>query len=72
VWAVFTGLHVVGHLPALSRAIRAERPGGLPSTGVAGRWLALGGGLVVGLLIAVVLLPQFGPWTAHSALAHRH
>jgi hypothetical protein len=73
VWLAFTGLHVLGHLPGLGGSLRAvptstQRPGGAP--GDAGRWLALGGALVGGLVLALVLIPQFGAWTAHGAFLH--
>jgi hypothetical protein len=76
VWIAFTGLHVLGHLPALARWIRTPRSRheglGTPP-GAAGRWLVLGGGLAVGLIIAVALIPEFAPWTAHAAALHgRH
>lgn len=75
VWVAFTGLHVLGHLPALARWIRSpvsgpEGLGTLP--GAAGRWLVLGGGLAAGLIIAVALIPDFSSWTARSAALHGH
>jgi hypothetical protein len=75
VWIAFTALHVLGHLPALVRWVRAPRSGpeglGTPA-GTAGRWLVLGGGLAVGLIIAVALIPDFSSWTAHTAQLHHH
>jgi hypothetical protein len=80
VWAVFTALHVLGHLPHMRQSLRAGRhaegANGDPSltspTGAAGRWITLGGGLVGGLVLAIVLIPQFAPWTAHGVLLHHH
>jgi hypothetical protein len=66
VWAVFTGLHVAGHLPRLPRSVV------LTPTGRAGRWIALAGVLVGGLVIALVLIPHFAPWTAPGVLHHHH
>ena len=75
VWLVFTALHVLGHLPTLGRWLRTPRSGdeglGTPP-GAAGRWLVLGGGLAVGLVIAVALIPDFATWTAHTGLLHHH
>jgi hypothetical protein len=76
VWLVFTGLHVLGHLPGMPASLRAasrERAGidGLPP-GSAGRWLSLVGVCVAGLVLAVLLIPQFSAWTAPAAFAHRH
>jgi hypothetical protein len=75
VWVVFTALHVLGHLPRLGKSLRvaaqnAEYPGVSP--GSAGRWLAMAGALVGGLVLAVVLIPHFAAWTAAGALAHHH
>lgn len=75
VWLAFTGLHVLGHLPRMSGLLGPPRrsagsPG--PSPDRAGRWIALAGGLVGGLVLAIVLIPQFAPWTAAGVLAHHH
>jgi hypothetical protein len=76
VWAVFTSLHVLGHLPVLPASMRAVRTANpdLPGTqpGAAGRWIAISGALVGGLVLAVVLIPDFAAWTAHSAALHHH
>lgn len=75
VWLGFTGLHVLGHLPALGRSLR---PAGLQrefsgsSSGAAGRWIALVGALVGGAVLAIVLIPSFAPWTAHAGFLHDH
>ena len=59
VWLVFTGLHVLGHLPRMARDLRT-----IPdSPGAAGRWIALAGSLVAGVVVAVALIPQFAAWT---------
>jgi hypothetical protein len=67
VWAAFFALHVLWHLPALPRALRAEYAPDGPLSGERlpgrdGRALALGGALVAGVAVAVVAIPQFGPW----------
>jgi hypothetical protein len=77
VWVAFTGLHVLGHIPGLGRALRptqvSERNAGIsPGAGAAGRWIALSGALVAGVVLAIVLIPHFGPWTAAGALEHHH
>ena len=64
VWGVFTGLHVLGHLPRTLRALRGARSDTSP--GATGRWIALAGAVVAGLILAIVLIPQFGPWTAQG------
>jgi hypothetical protein len=52
----------------------AEPPLRGPLPGAGGRWLSLGGALVVGLVLAVALIPQFSAWTAPGvpALLHHH
>ncbi len=75
VWLVFTAVHVLGHLPNLGNSLRASAASGdLPGIppGAAGRWIALAVAVVGGLVVAIVLIPQFGAWTAHGALAHHH
>jgi hypothetical protein len=86
VWVVFMALHVLAHLPAIGHALGAVRLGrerqGSPErgasslssagAGAAGRWIAVGGALVGGLVLAIVLLPDFGVWTAAGAFAHHH
>jgi hypothetical protein len=76
VWLAFTGLHVLGHLPGMPAALRAAggeraRLGVLPD-GSAGRWIALVGTCVGGLVLAVLLIPHFSAWTATGAFAHHH
>jgi hypothetical protein len=73
IWIIFTALHVLGHLPGLGRALRAvpasTRELDAP-TGNAGRWIALIGALIGGLVLAVVLIPDFHTWTASGAFPH--
>jgi hypothetical protein len=76
VWVVFISLHVLGHLPAVGRALgigrrgEAQRAGAAP--GATGRWIALSSALVGGLILAVVLIPDFASWTAHGVFVHHH
>jgi hypothetical protein len=76
VWLVFMTLHVIGHLPhmpASLRAVRRANPGltGEPP-GSAGRWISIAGAVVGGLVLAIVLIPDFSIWTAHTGLLHHH
>jgi hypothetical protein len=80
VWVAFTALHVLGHLPGFGHALRATRAGDDPAVGradigsgagEAGRWIAMAGALVAGVVLAIVLIPDFAAWTAHS-LGHHH
>lgn len=76
VWVVFVSLHVLVHLPAVARAVGIGRGGreqlARASAGAAGRWIAISGALVAGLILAIVLIPDFAAWTAHGALVHHH
>ena len=72
VWLLLTGVHVLGHLPGLGASLRAplQRGGQLGADGGAGRAIVLAGAIVGGLVLAIVLIPQFGSWTAHGAFVH--
>jgi hypothetical protein len=75
VWLAAVGLHVLGHLSRLPRQLRAVEPvGGLGGgpPGRAGRWILIAGSLVGGAVLAIVLIPHFGVWTAPGALHHHH
>jgi hypothetical protein len=73
VWLAATGVHVLAHLPALARALGSDaRELSTARAGRAGRTLALAGALVAGLVLAVLLVPEFGPWLHyHRVLAGR-
>jgi len=74
VWLGFTALHVLGHLPGLSRPLRsALAPGsaeGVRGTGV--RWWLLCAALVIGLVVAIALIPDYSAWTGAGAFHHHH
>jgi hypothetical protein len=77
VWLVFAGLHVLGHLPRVGGLLRAPsaREGGhsfAGGEGAAGRWIAIAGAVVAGVVVAIVLIPHFATWTAPGALHHHH
>jgi hypothetical protein len=76
VWIVFTALHVLGHLPAMAAALSAGDAGrrripGL-GDGRAGRMITLAGAIVGGLVLALVLIPDFSSWTSHASIFHHH
>jgi hypothetical protein len=50
----------------------AEPPVNGPIPGSGGRWLSIGTALALGLVLAAVLIPDFGAWTAGQVLAHHH
>jgi uncharacterized membrane protein len=74
VWVAFIALHVVGHLPSMPGVLRADysRSAQLSGdvTGRAGRVLALSGALVAGVVLAVLVIPEFGPWLHGHGLFH--
>jgi uncharacterized membrane protein len=75
VWVVFVGLHVLGHLAEMPSALHATRraPTGLPSGGgESGRRIALIGVVVAGIVLAIALTAQYGPWTAAGVFQHHH
>jgi len=85
VWVVFTALHVLGHVVELPgmlaadyapRTALARRDGaahwGADVTGRTGRLIALSGALVAGVVLAVLVIPQFEPWLHWNTLFHHH
>jgi hypothetical protein len=76
VWAAFTAIHVLGHLPSIPSALRADY--GRPEewshdvTGRAGRTLSLASALTAGLVLAILLIPQFAPWLHDYNIFHHH
>lgn len=74
VWVAFTSLHVLAHLPALARTAPVSVGGSRSSSrtsGSTGRTLALAGVLAGGVVLAIVLIPEFGPWLhAHALRQH--
>lgn len=73
VWLAFTTVHVLGHLPAMPAVLRADYgPSAQLSgdvTGRAGRVVTLLGALVAGVVLAIVSISQFAPWT-HTHFPH--
>jgi hypothetical protein len=72
VWVVFMTPHVLAHLPSLLHSLRADYgrspshggPAGLDTdvNGRSGRTLSLASALTLGLVLAILVIPQFGPW----------
>jgi hypothetical protein len=75
VWGAFTGVHVLAHLPRLGPSLRGDYARsshlGGDVTGRTGRVLSLAGALVAGAVLAVLVIPEFGPWL-HSSGLHHH
>lgn len=81
VWGAFMAIHVVGHLPSMPRVLRADYGrfsdygyDELSSdvTGRTGRMLALSGALVAGVVLAILVIPEFGAWLHGTGLFHHH
>jgi hypothetical protein len=74
VWLAFTGLHVLGHLVEMPNLLRADysRSSTLTAdiTGRSGRMLALAAALVAGVVLAILVIPEFGAWVNSSNLFH--
>jgi hypothetical protein len=66
VWIAVTAIHVLGHLSDLPRALKTKHEiqpeWNEHGTGRAGRILTLSGALVAGVVLAILYVPQFGPW----------
>jgi hypothetical protein len=75
VWLAVTALHVLAHLPSIPAALRGDFSGrdalGPSLPGRSGRQLALAGALVLGVALAALTIPEFGPWL-HARLGHHH
>jgi hypothetical protein len=74
IWVAFMAIHVLAHLPALPRALRADYgpPGPWREEigGRSGRVMSLAGALVAGAVLAILLIPQFAPWLADGGFHH--
>ncbi len=80
VWLALMAAHVLGHLADLPAPLRADYGGagkglaGLSGRepGRDGRVLSLAGMLVAGLVLAVLVIPEFGPWVNGFHGFHHH
>jgi hypothetical protein len=76
VWAGFTGIHLLGHLPAVPEALRADYGAAAQwshdTTGRAGRVISLAGALTAGVVLAILVIGEFGPWLHGTGLSHHH
>jgi hypothetical protein len=76
VWVAFTGLHVLAYLPRIPGAFRADYGSAAKLsgdiTGRSGRILSLGGAIAAGVVLAVLVIPEFGPWIHGSGVFGHH
>jgi hypothetical protein len=75
VWVAFTAIHVLGHLPDLQKTFLIRREGRVEynelAAGRIGRSISLASALILGVVLAIVLIPHFGAWS-HFESFHRH
>jgi hypothetical protein len=67
VWVVFTAVHVLAHLPRVAGLV-----GGVSVPGRGGRAIAIASALVAGVVLAIVLIPDFSAWSSHVGVVHEH
>ena len=76
VWIAFTALHILGHLPDIQKTFLTERGGRFEynslAAGRSARLISIVGALVAGTVLAIVLVPHFGPWSHFEAFHHHH
>lgn len=76
VWIVFAAVHVLAHLAELPGPLRDDLTPlqtGTPRVGRRGlRLLMLATALLLGVVIALVALPDYGAWQHAAALRHLH
>jgi hypothetical protein len=74
VWIAVTAVHVLAHLPGMPAALRADYATATQLrsdvAGRAGRMIVLAGAIVAGLVLAVLLIPEFASWTHWNAVFH--
>jgi hypothetical protein len=84
VWVAFMSIHVLAHLPTMLRSLGADYGPKRARTstwqqslgsrdgvnGRAGRVLSLSSALAFGVVLAIVLIPQYGPWLSAQNLHH--
>ncbi|MGA9876386.1 MAG: hypothetical protein WBQ21_11315 [Solirubrobacteraceae bacterium] len=75
-WVAFMAIHVLAHLPDLQKTFLTKHGERFEynnlAAGRTGRTIALLGALVAGTVLAILLIPDFGAWTAHFGAFHHH
>ncbi len=74
VWVAFTAIHVLAHLPTVARALGIRYTGaprrGPTVAGRGGRALSVLTALGAGVVLAVLVIPQFAPWISAQHFHH--
>lgn len=74
VWVAFMAIHVLAHLPTVAHALGIRYTGsperGPTVAGRGGRALSLLAALGAGVVLAVVVIPQFAPWISAQHFHH--
>jgi hypothetical protein len=74
VWIAFTSLHVLGHLLETPRELAADYAGAAHADGLGGRGartITLTTALVAGLVLALLVVGEFGPWLHYHHVPER-
>ena len=76
VWAAFTALHVLGHLPDLQKTFLTKRGGRIEynqlAAGRTGRVISIASALLAGVVLAIVLIPHYAAWSQFEVFRHHH
>jgi hypothetical protein len=74
-WLAAVGVHVLGHLselPKSLKAVSADHGRRRPLPGATGRGTVVVAAIVIGLVLALLFLPDVNAWTATGAQFHHH
>ena len=78
VWLAFTALHVLWHLPTVLHRLRTDHhaPDSAPQLvtvpGRSGRAISLAGALTLGVVLAILAIPDFAAWIHAQPYLHDH
>jgi hypothetical protein len=70
VWVAVTALHILGHTSEMVELLRGKHTP-RAGEGRTGRAIALAGGLVGGVVLALLLIPDFSPWVHAQGHSYR-
>ena len=71
-WLAVFGVHLVGHLPRIPRAVRVDYGPGTSHGGARGRRLVVALALVAGVALAAAVAPDVPAWLDYQHLRHHH